>query len=136
MTFAAADSYVQVQLNTAMPSLGVTGNANNTLTIQEAGDYEIAYNLLMSGNAAATMAAAVRNNGSVLQQSRGAQTLSVDGTAALSHDARLSASTVASLPAGSTLDLALSVVNTLPAGFTVLLNGYANATLTVKKLSR
>ena len=103
--------------------------------IPQAGDYEISYNLLMSTDAAADIGVAVRNNGTIIPQTRGAQTLAIDDTTTLAYDGRLSGSTIVTLPANSVLDLTVAVLNTLPTRFNAIINGNANTTLTVKKLN-
>ena len=127
------NTYVQIQLNQTMPLRNVTASAN-TLTITQAGDYEINYNVLMTASRAVDVAVAVRNNGTVILQTRGSQSLAIDNTTTISYDGRLSASTILSLAAGSVLDLAIAAINTLPTGLDAAINGYANATLSVKKL--
>ena len=134
VSFSAVNTYVRLNLNTALPSSNVTA-ANNTITIIEAGDYEINYNILANVNRASTLVSAVRRNGVAISNTSGAYTLSIDSTTGISHDARLSASTIVTLQAGDVLDLALQVVNNLPTGMNTIVNGNANATLTVKKLN-
>lgn len=129
------DTYVQVRLNSALPSRDVVPNADNTLTIVEAGDYEISYNLLISTNNATNMSAAVRSNGTVLPTTRGSQTLAVDSTTTISYDARLSCTTIVTLEAGSVLDLVVSVLRTVPENLDIAINGYANATLMLHRLN-
>lgn len=134
--FTAADTYVQVRLNTALPSNSVTPNsANNTLTILESGDYEINYNILLNTSQAVDAAVAVRANNTVLTTTRGSQTIAIDSSTNISYDGRLSASTIVTLQAGDILDLAIQIIRTLPTGLDAVINGNANATLTVKKLS-
>ena len=132
--FTAVNDYVQVRLNQTLPSNQVN-YGTNTIVITEPGDYAIFYQILINTSAAVDLASAVRNNGTVIPQTRGAQTLAVDSTTTISYDGRLSASTIATLAAGDTLDLALQVLNTLPAGLDAVINGYANATLMVQKLN-
>ena len=132
--FTAPNTYVQLRLNTPTPLRNVAAPGNNTLVIQESGDYEINYNVLLNTSRAVTAAIAVRRNGTAIAATRGSQTLAVDSTTTISYDGRLSASTIVTLDAGDVIDLALSVVNTLPAGLDAIVNGNANATLTVKKL--
>ncbi len=131
--FTAANAYVQLRLNTATPLKNVTAGANQ-LTIQSEGDYEINYTLLVSTNRAADVAAAVRNNGTPIAQTRAVQTLAIDNTTTLAYDGRLTCSTIVRLAAGSVLDLAMSVLNTLPAGLEAAVSGNANASLSVKRL--
>ena len=131
--FTAVNAYVQLQLTTPMPLKNVTASANQ-LTIQNEGDYEINYNLLINANRAVDILAVVRNNGTPITQTRAAQTLAIDNTTALTYDGRLNCSTIVHLAAGSVLDLALTVLNTLPAGLNAVVNGNANTTLSVKRI--
>lgn len=132
--FTQADAYIPIALNTTMPAQGVSYPGANTLTVTEAGDYEINYNILLNTSEPVTAAAAVRRNGTVIQQTRGSQTMATDDTTGISYDGRLSCSTIVTLEAGDVLDLAASIVRTLPANLDAVVNGLANATLTVKKL--
>lgn len=133
--FTAADTYVKLNLNTALPSNQVTPNANSTITVNETGTYEINYNILMSTSAAVDVSAAVRNNGTVIPQTRGSQTLAIDDTTNLAYDGRLSCSTIVNLTAGDILDLVVLVLRTLPTGLDAAVNGNANCTLTIKKIN-
>lgn len=133
--FTQADEYIPISLNTAMPALNVSYPAANSITVSEAGDYEITYNLLLNANQSITAAAGVRRNGTMLQQTRGSQTLSADDSAGTTYDGRLAASTIVSLAANDVLDLAIAIVRTLPANLDAIVNGNANALLTVKKIS-
>lgn len=60
--------------------------------------------------------------------------MAVDDTTGISYDGRLSCSLIVSLSAGDVLDLVISIVRTLPANLDAAINGYANATLSIKKL--
>lgn len=133
--FTQPDIYVQVRLNRALPSRLVQPNGDNTLTIGQAGDYEITYNVLLSTSKAATAGICVRRNGEVLPTTRGVQTLAVDSTATISYDGRLTGYSIVTLGENDVLDLAISILNTLPANLDAAINGYANACLTVKKLN-
>lgn len=133
--FTAPDTYVQVRLASALPSNNVTPNANNTLTIEETGTYEISYNILLSTSAAVDAGIAVRNNGIVIAQTRGSQTLAVDSTTTISYDGRLSGTTLVNLQSGDVLDLAIQIIRTLPTGLDAVINGNVNATLVVHKVS-
>lgn len=132
--FPAADTDAQVRLNTPMPLKGMTAGEANTLTIQEAGDYEITYNVLLSASRAVDVGIGVRRNGTIIPQTRGFQTLAVDDATPLTYDGRLSAFTIVTLAAGDVLDLAIRVLRTLPANLDAIINGYSNASLTVRKL--
>lgn len=112
----------------------MTAGGNNTLTIQRTGNYEINYNILLNTSKAATAAVAVRRNGTVIPVTRGSQTMAVDNTTTLSYDGRLSASVITPLSGGDVIDLAIAIVRTLPENLDTIINGYANAALTVKYL--
>lgn len=115
LAFTAVNTYVRLQLNTLMPMKNVAAGTNQ-LTIQNEGDYEINYNLLVNTNRAVDVAAVVRNNGTPITQTRAVQTLAIDNTTTLAYDGRLNCSTIVHLTAGSVLDLAMTVLNTLPPG--------------------
>lgn len=133
LTFTAVNTYVPLTLNMIMPIKNVTVSGN-TLTINEAGDYEINYNVLVSASASVDMAVTVRNNGTVIPSTRGSQTLTYSAEAGLTHDGLFSGSAIVTLPAGAVLDIAISVINTLPTGLDAVVNNYANSTLSVKRL--
>ena len=132
--FTQADMYIPVSLNTAMPAKGVSYPAANTLVVETEGDYEINYNILLNTSKPVTVSIGVRQNGTMVQQTRGSQTLATDDTTGISYDGRLVCSTIVHLNAGDTLDLVISVLRTLPDNLDAIINGNANATLTVKKL--
>ena len=126
--------YIPVSLNTAMPAKGVSYPAANTLVVETEGDYEINYNILLNTSKPVTVSIGVRQNGTMVQQTRGSQTLATDDTTGISYDGRLVCSTIVHLNTGDTLDLVISVLRTLPDNLDAIINGNANATLTVKKL--
>ena len=132
--FTQADMYIPVSLNTAMPAKGVSYPAANTLVVETEGDYEINYNILLNTSKPVTVSIGVRQNGTMVQQTRGSQTLATDDTTGISYDGRLVCSTIVHLNTGDTLDLVISVLRTLPDNLDAIINGNANATLTVKKL--
>ena len=132
--FTQADMYIPVSLNTAMPAKSVSYPAANTLVVETEGDYEINYNILLNTSKPVTVSIGMRQNGTMVQQTRGSQTLATDDTTGISYDGRLVCSTIVHLNAGDTLDLVISVLRTLPDNLDAIINGNANATLTVKKL--
>lgn len=133
--FTAVDADVQVRLNSTMPGSAVFYPGNNTLVIQQAGDYEINFNMLLNASETINVGFGARVNGAYLPQTRGTQTLLRDADLTLTADGRLTGSSIAALAAGDVLDLAISVLNVLPPNLDAALSGRANATLTVKKLS-
>ena len=134
LNFSAADTEIPIALNTPMPLKNVTVSQSNTLFIEISGNYEINYNILLNTSRDVTAAVGVRRNGVILPVTRGSQTMSVDSATFLSYDGRLSASVIVPLSAGDRLDLVISIVRTLPSNFSAIINGYANAVLTIKNL--
>lgn len=118
-----------------MPLKNISVPGNNTLIIQQAGDYEINYNLLLNTTVSANMAAMIRKNGDIIPATQISQNLASDNAGKLSYDGRLCVSAIASLNAGDILDVALAVVRLLPAEFDAVINSNGNATFTVKKLN-
>lgn len=133
VNFTAADTYLQVQLNSALPASNVT-KSGNILTVAETGDYEVSYNVLINASQAVDIGIAVRRNNVVIPATQGAQTLAIDNSTTISYDGRLSANTIVSLTAGDSLDLVIQVLRTLPANLDAIINGNANATLKVRKI--
>lgn len=133
LTFTAVNTYVPLSLNMIMPIKNVTVTGN-TLVINEAGDYEINYNVLVSASAAVDMAVTVRSNGAVIPSTRGSQTLAYSTETGLTHDGLFSGSAIVTLAAGDVIDIAISVINTLPTGLDAVVNNYANSTLSIKRL--
>lgn len=115
----------QVNLATAMPSLNVTNTGNNNIVITQAGTYEINYYVNLSAALATTVTMAVRANGTNIPSTVISRALSV-GTNSI-----YSGSTIVTLAAGTTLDMAVSAL--VAVGLT-LGNG-VNASLSVKKLN-
>lgn len=128
-----ANAYVQINLNRQLPMKNVTASGN-ALVISEEGDYEINYNVLVNTSKAAEISVAVRNAGTVITDTRTVQSMAIDNTTTISYDARMSASTLVHLYSGDTLDIAISVLNSLPQNLDMIIGGNANAALTVKKL--
>lgn len=127
------DTFVQLSLKSELPSLDIEANGENGLVIQNSGDYEANYHVLISASDAVTVAVGVRKNGSLIPSTKSSQPLTASN-APFPFDARLAASTIVALQAGDVLDLAVTVIGTLPPNLDISVNGYANATLTLKKL--
>ena len=85
--FTSANSYMQLGLNTTLPSQNVTPNANNTLTVQQNGTYEIHYNVLLSTNKSVDIGIGIRQNGAILPNTRSSQTLAKDSSPGSSYNA-------------------------------------------------
>ncbi len=96
----------------------------NSITVTNAGTYEINYNTTLSAAVATTITFAVRVNGTDVPSATISRLLSV-GASSL-----FNGSTVVNLAAGSVIDMALSAL--LAVGIT--LGSGLNALLSVKKL--
>jgi hypothetical protein len=125
---------VPVKLNSSMPLKNMTADDSNGLLIAVTGNYEVNYNLLLNTSRGVTAAAAIRRNGETIPSTRGSQTMAIDNTSNISYDGRLSASAIIPLTAGDRVDLAVSIVRSLPAGLDAVINGYANAAFSLKYL--
>lgn len=123
-----------VKLNSSMPLKNMTADDSNGLLIAVTGNYEVNYNLLLNTSRGVTAAAAIRRNGETIPSTRGSQTMAIDNTSNISYDGRLSASAIIPLTAGDRVDLAVSIVRSLPAGLDAVINGYANAAFSLKYL--
>lgn len=127
------DTFVQLSLKSELPSLDIEANGENGLVIQNSGDYEANYHVLISASDAVTVAVGVRKNGFPIPSTKSLQSLTAIN-ALFSFGGHLAASTIVALQAGDVLDLAVTVVGMLPPNLDISVNGYANATLTLKKL--
>ena len=107
-----------------MPELDVDTTTNpNTITITEAGDYELSYNVLAQVDNAGNLTIAMRNNGTNIPGT--IQTLALTANESESFNS----SVIVTLPIGSIIDLALtSTVNNTDG----LIN---QATLSAKKIN-
>lgn len=108
-----------------MPSLNVTNTTTNSVVVTQAGTYEINYFVNLSAAVATTVTMAVRANGTNIPSTVISRALSV-GTNSI-----YSGSTVVTLAAGTTLDMAVSAL--LAVGLN--LGSGVNASLSVKKLN-
>ena len=115
----------QIPLPTAMPNLNTTYTPANSITVAQAGTYEINYYSNISAAVATTITMAVRNNGTNIPSTVISRILSV-GVGSI-----YSGSTIITLAAGDVIDIAISAL--LAVGVT--LGTGVNATLTVKKLN-
>ncbi len=114
----------QLPITTQMPLKNVTNAPANSLTVVNAGVYEINYYSNVSAALGTTVTLAVRRNGTAIPQATISRVLSV-GVGSL-----YSGSFLIRLNAGDVIDMAISAL--LAVGVT--LGGGVNTTLTVKQI--
>ena len=107
-----------------MPAAAVTYTPTNSITISEAGTYEINYMAVASVALGTTLTVAVRVNEDNLSAA------TITRLLAVGVESPFSGSIIVNLPAGAVIDMALSEL--LAVGVT--LGSGVNAVLTVKKL--
>lgn len=115
----------QIPLPNSMPNQNTTYTQPNSITVTQAGIYEINFYIIASAALATTLTFAVRTNGTNIPSTVLSRALSV-GTNSV-----YSGSVIASLTAGSTIDMAISAL--IAVGIT--LGSGTNATLTIKKIN-
>ena len=115
----------QVPLAVAMPNLNTTYAATNSITVAQAGTYEINYFSNASAAVATTLTQAVRANGVNIPSTVISRALSV-GVSTI-----YSGSTIVTLAAGDVIDMTYQALLALG----VTLGSGVNASLTVKKLN-
>lgn len=121
----AIGSSTPIALPSAMPNLNTTYTPTNSITIEQAGTYEINYFSNVSVAVGTTLTQAVRINGANIPATTISRILSV-GVGSI-----YSGSVIVTLAAGDVIDMALSAL--LAVGVT--LGAGVNATLSVKKLN-
>ena len=121
----AIGSQTQIPLPNAMPNLNTTYTPTNSITVTQAGTYEINYYSNMTAAVATTITMAIRNNGTNIPSTVISRALSV-GVGSI-----YSGSVIVTLAAGAVIDMAMSAL--LAVGVT--LGTGVNATLSVKKIS-
>lgn len=102
----------------------MTNTPANSVTVTEAGTYELSYNAILSPSSNGPLTLAVRQNGTEIPSTAITRTTTPAGVAVYSGDA------IVTLNANDVLDLAL----TSAAADTVTLGTGVNAALTVKRL--
>ena len=115
----------QIPLPTSQPNLNTTYTPTNSITVAQAGVYEINYFSNVSAALATTVTQAVRINGTNVPSTVISRALSVG------VNSIYSGSTIVTLAAGDVIDMAVSAL--IAVGLT--LGTGVNATLTVKKLN-
>lgn len=118
-------SQIQIPLNSTMPNLNTNYGIPNSITVNEAGTYEINYFNNVTAAVATAITMAVRINGNNIPSTVISRLVSVGLTSTYNG------STIVTLNAGDTIDMALSAL--ISVGIT--LGTGVNATLTVKKLN-
>ncbi|MBO5150752.1 MAG: hypothetical protein J6B73_01105 [Methanobrevibacter sp.] len=114
----------QIPLPAEMPNLNTTYTPTNSITVDQAGTYEINYYSNLSAAIATTLTLAVRSNGTNIPATVVNRVLSV-GVGSI-----YSGSVIVNLPAGAVIDIAVSAL--LAVGVT--LGTGVSASLSVKKL--
>lgn len=114
----------QIPLPSNMPNLNTTYTPANSITVTEAGTYEINYYSNISAALGTTVTLAIRNNGTNIPDTVINRALSV-GVGSI-----YSGSVIVTLAAGDVIDMAISAL--LAVGVT--LGTGVNSTLSVKKL--
>ena len=115
----------QIPLPNSAPNLNTTYTPENSITIEQAGTYEINYYSNMTAAVATTVTMSVRNNGTDIPSTVISRALSV-GVSSI-----YSGSAIVELAAGDVIDMALSAL--LAVGVT--LGTGVNATLSVKRIN-
>ena len=115
----------QLPIASTMPSKNATYTPTNSITVTNAGVYEINYYTNLSSAVGTTVTMSVRRNGTTIPQASISRVLAV-GVASLYNG-----SIIISLNAGDVIDMALSAL--LAVGVT--LGGGVNTTLTLKQIS-
>ena len=118
-------SSTQIPLANNMPSLNVTYTPANSITVAQAGTYEINYFSNVSVAVGTTVTQAVRVNGTNIPSTIISRVLSVG------VGSTYTGSTIVTLSVGDVIDLAVSAL--LAVGLT--LGSGVNATLSIKKLN-
>lgn len=115
----------QIPLVNAMPNLNTTYTPANSITVAQAGTYEINYFSNVSAAVGTTVTQAVRINGTNIPSTIISRVLAVG------VGSTYTGSTIVTLAAGDVLDMAVSAL--LAVGLT--LGTGVNATLSIKKLN-
>ena len=121
----AIGSSTQIPLANNMPNLNTTYTPTNSITVTQAGTYEINYFSNISAALATTVTQAVRINGTNIPSTIISRALQVG------VGSTYAGSSIVTLAAGDVIDMAISAL--LAVGIT--LGTGVNATLSVKKLN-
>lgn len=118
-------SATQIPLANSMPNLNTTYTPTNSITVAQAGTYEINYFSNVTAALGTTVTQAVRINGTNIPSTIISRILSVG------VGSTYTGSTIVTLAAGDVIDMAISAL--LAVGLT--LGSDVNATLSVKKIN-
>lgn len=118
-------SATQIPLANSMPNLNTTYTPTNSITVAQAGTYEINYFSNVTAALGTTVTQAVRINGTNIPSTIISRILSVG------VGSTYTGSTIVTLAAGDVIDMAISAL--LAVGLT--LGSGVNATLSVKKIN-
>lgn len=131
-TITTPNTYEQLTLNTEMPLLNTT-TATNAITVQQEGDYEIAYHIGLTSTAELTFNVTARNNTTPITSSTTTQT-AVETATGGTFVGEFANSSIVSLSANDVIDLAITTT-TAQGGATITVQANGDAILTVKKLN-
>ena len=120
----AVNTPTQVALASTMPGSGMTNTPANSVTVTEAGTYELSYNAILSPASNGQLTLSVRQNGTDIPSTPITRTTTPAGVDVFSGDA------IVTLAANDVLDLAVTSI----AAETVTMGNGVNAMLTVKRL--
>ena len=131
-TLTTANTFVPLELNTALPLLNTT-DSTNSITVTEAGVYEISYNIDLTATAELTFSAEARQNTTAITPTITTVTATVTTTGGGTFNATLTTSALVNLSASDVIDLALTTTGTPSGTTTVQANG--SCILVVKKVN-
>ena len=120
-----ADTPTTIPLPQTTAAQGVSYTTPNSITIDEAGDYELSYQVNLYSSAGTDVTFAVQQNGSDLPETVTGRTMGAGAVTPIND------SVIVSLPAGAEMSLRVTSPNAVDLTF---ISGL-NASLTAKKLS-
>ncbi len=119
-----AGNQSQIPLPLTLPNNNITYTTTNSITVPQAGTYEITFYTNLSATVVSTITLSVRNNGTNIPSSIISRPLSIN------NNTIFSGTTLVTLTANSIIDMALSA----STGLGITLSSGVNANLTIKKL--
>ena len=124
-SLSLSTSAEQVTLADQMPETGVTYTPANSITVTDAGDYEIYYSITLTPDTADTITVAPRVNNTDVAGSSSTHTLDAD------EESTFTKSTLATLSASDVVDLAVTATQSVTAPVAA----GAGAVLVVKRVN-